>query len=115
MLQEQIRQAQEAAAEQATQRAREIQLGQIRKLQESISALDQATRQNLDAMDRRHRQQLQEITRRVYDDIEQSQRKMQERINSQLEDMHIEKPCMSSDVLPTGYSNHQQSDANHCQ
>lgn len=87
LLQAQIREAQRAAAEQASQRAREIQLEQIRILQNSISALDEATRKNLDAMDQRHRQQLQEITRRVYDDIEQSQRKMQERINSQLEGM----------------------------
>ena len=93
-LQEQLRQAQQAAVEQASERARQMQQEQIRRIQNSINALDQATRQNLDAMDRRHREQLQKVTRRVYEDIERSQKEseksrkeMEKRINHQIEDL----------------------------
>ena len=93
-LQEQLRQAQRAAIDQASERARQMQQKQIRRIQNSINALDEASRRNLEAMDRRHREQLQKVTKRVYEDIERSQREseksrkeMERRINHQIDDL----------------------------
>ncbi len=85
--QDQLWRAQQEAVQQANQRAAAMQQGQIRKIQDSINALDAASRRNLEAMDRRHREQLQNITKRVYDDMEKSQRQIVNRINSQLDNL----------------------------
>jgi len=76
--------AQQVAANQATQRAAEMQREQISKIQKSIDALDNATRNNLDNLDRRHRKQMEDITRRVYNDIEKTQQNITNRVNQQL-------------------------------
>lgn len=86
-LQDQLKKAQREAVQQANQRAAAMQQEQMRKIQNSINALDVASRRNLEAMDRRHREQLQNITRRVYDDMEKSQQQIVSRINHQLDNL----------------------------
>lgn len=79
--------AQEAAVNQAVQRASEIQREQISRIQRSIDVLDNETRRNLDNLDRRHRQQMEDMTRRVYSDIEKTQRNITNRVNQQIADL----------------------------
>lgn len=58
-LQDQIRQARQAAADQAAQRANEIHLEQIVRIQGNIDALDDEMRKVFESMDEKHREQLQ--------------------------------------------------------
>ena len=80
----QLRQAQQEAANQASNRVQKLQEEQIKKIQESIKKLDESSRCNIENVDRRHREQLEKITKRVYDDIEESQKKMEKQVNRQL-------------------------------
>ncbi len=115
-LEQQLWEAQQNAAAQATERATQLQQEQITRIQASIDALDEASRQslelmdqkhrkeirriqdnfnsldqqsrrNLEAMDKRHRQQLETISRQVYDDISQTQERIMNRVNSQIADL----------------------------
>lgn len=85
LLQEQLRQARQAAIEEAEKRALKIQQQQAKAYQDSLDKLDEESQKRLADMDKRHRQQMQQITQRIYDDIGKSQRQMQARVNQQLE------------------------------
>lgn len=86
-LEEQLRNAKDAATREALQRAMGTQTREARKLQNSLKKLDQATRDKLDKMDANHRKQLADLTQKVYDDIEKAQRKLATNINRQLDDL----------------------------
>lgn len=85
LLEEQMRQAYQAAIEQADERARAILLQQAQAYQDSLEMLDEELRERLEDMDIRHRQQLQQITQRIYDDIGESQKQMEAHFHQQLE------------------------------
>ena len=115
-LERELREAQQNAAAQATERAARLQQEQIvriqasidaldaasrqslksmdqnhrkeiRRIQDSFNALDQQSRRNLEAMDKRHRKQLEDISRQVYDDISQTQERIMSRVNNQIADL----------------------------
>lgn len=94
-LQNELRKAQQQAVDKASKRAEAIQREQIRKIQDSINALDKASRRNLEEMDRRHREQLETITTRIYDDIAKSQQQTQQQLKR-----HVDRKIdnLASDV-----------------